>query len=54
MVFLKDLDNEVDEGICDEIWIAEANRRYQEIKTGKAKGIPASEVFDEARLRLQS
>lgn len=32
----------------DVAWIAEAERRYQEYKDGKRKGIPANEVFDEA------
>jgi putative addiction module component (TIGR02574 family) len=32
----------------DVAWIAEAERRYQEYKDGKRKGIPANEVFNEA------
>jgi len=32
----------------DIAWITEAERRYQEYKEGKRKGIPANEVFDEA------
>jgi putative addiction module component (TIGR02574 family) len=34
-----------------ESWIAEADRRYQELKEGKVKGIPADQVFDEVQLR---
>lgn len=32
----------------DEAWVAEAERRYQEYKEGKRKGIPAQDVFAEA------
>ncbi len=31
----------------DSAWIAEAERRYQEYKDGKRKGIPAQDVFAE-------
>jgi putative addiction module component (TIGR02574 family) len=35
------------------LWIEVANRRYQELKSGKVKGIPAPQVFQDARSRLK-
>ncbi len=32
----------------DEAWIAEAERRYDEYKSGNSPGIPAQEVFAKA------
>ena len=34
-------------------WIAEAERRRQEIIEGKVKGIPAAQVFADARANLK-
>jgi putative addiction module component (TIGR02574 family) len=34
-------------------WIEEAERRYQEYKTGKAKTKPAEQVFKDARMKLK-
>lgn len=33
----------------DEIWVAEAEKRVEAIKTGKVKTIPGEEVFKEIR-----
>lgn len=36
----------------DELWEKEAERRIEEIKTGKVKPIPGEEVFKEIKERL--
>jgi putative addiction module component (TIGR02574 family) len=36
-----------------EAWDAEIARRVQELESGRVQGIPAAEVFAEARRRLQ-
>ena len=36
----------------DELWAKEAERRIEEIKTGKVKPIPGEEVFKEIKERL--
>ena len=36
----------------DELWSIEAERRVEEIKSGKVKPIPGEEVFKEIRERL--
>jgi putative addiction module component (TIGR02574 family) len=36
----------------DELWRVEAERRVDEIETGKVKVIPGEEVFDKLRERL--
>ena len=36
----------------DELWKKEAERRVNEIKTGKVKTVPGEEVFREIRKRL--
>jgi len=36
----------------DELWAKEAERRVNEIKTGKVKTVPGEEVFREIRERL--
>jgi putative addiction module component (TIGR02574 family) len=33
----------------EKLWIAEAERRYQELRDGIVQGIPAREVFAELR-----
>lgn len=33
----------------EKLWIAEAERRFQELRDGTVKGIPAAEVFAELR-----
>jgi hypothetical protein len=39
-------------GELDEIWLKEAQRRFQELKDGSAQGIPASQVFAKLERRL--
>ena len=34
-------------------WIDESERRYEELRSGKIKGIPAEEVFARVRSRLR-
>ena len=34
-------------------WSDEAERRYEELRSGRTKGIPAEEVFARVRSRLQ-
>jgi putative addiction module component (TIGR02574 family) len=36
----------------DELWAKEAEKRVEEIKSGKVKSIPGEEVFKEIRDRL--
>lgn len=36
----------------DEIWLKEAQRRFQELKDGSAEAIPASQVFAKLERRL--
>lgn len=38
----------------EELWIAEAERRYKEYKEGKVKARPATLVFKEARSKLEN
>ena len=40
-------EEECEEENCEEVWIEEADRRYQELKEGKVKGIAEQEVLDE-------
>jgi hypothetical protein len=39
-------------GELDEIWLKEAQRRFQELKDGSVKGVPASQVFAKLERRL--
>ena len=45
---LQSLDNDEISDI-DEAWVQEAEKRYQELKTGKVVGIPVDEVFRQIR-----
>ena len=36
----------------EKLWIAEAERRFQELRDGVVQGIPAKEVFAELRTKL--
>ena len=36
----------------EKLWIAEAERRFQELRDGVVQGIPAGEVFAELRKKL--
>ena len=35
----------------EKLWIAEAERRFQELRSGIVQGVPASEVFAELRTK---
>jgi putative addiction module component (TIGR02574 family) len=35
------------------LWIAEADRRYHELKVGKVKGKPVEQVFEELKTRFE-
>ncbi len=51
---IRSLENESEEERdTTDLWIKEAERRYQELKQGKIVGIPANQVFMEARNRIQ-
>lgn len=38
---------------AEKLWLEEAERRLDELETGKTAGIPAAEVFDKARSTLR-
>jgi putative addiction module component (TIGR02574 family) len=42
-----------DEGDIEELWRIEAERRWAEIETGKARLVPGDEVFAKIRTRLR-
>ena len=50
---IRSLDDEEDTEV-EQLWIAEAERRYKEYKEGKVKARPASLVFKEARSKLEN
>jgi len=38
----------------EKLWIAEAERRFRDLRDGVVQGIPAQQVFAELRTRLSS
>ncbi len=38
----------------EQLWLAEAERRFQELRDGVVQGIPAREVFAQLRAKLRS
>ena len=38
----------------EKLWLAEAERRFQELRDGVVQGIPAQEVFAQLRAKLRS
>jgi putative addiction module component (TIGR02574 family) len=38
----------------ERLWLAEADRRFQELRDGVVQGIPAQQVFAELRAKLSS
>ena len=46
------LGDEVETNV-EEFWLAEADRRLEELRTGKAEGIDAAEAFARARRDLK-
>ncbi len=45
------LDDRVESGV-EELWLAEAERRLEELRTGKVAGIDAADAFAKARRDL--
>ncbi|MGH9877554.1 MAG: addiction module protein [Nitrososphaerales archaeon] len=45
-----DLGEDVD---AEELWLQEAERRYQEYRAGRIASKPAQQVFEDAKKRLQ-
>ncbi|HOC58457.1 MAG TPA: addiction module protein [Smithellaceae bacterium] len=52
MDLIKSLDN-YDDPEADELWIREAERRYQEYREGKLQGRPADDVYRDAFSKVQ-
>lgn len=46
------LDDEVESG-AEELWFAEADRRLEELRSGKVEGVDADEAFRSAREALK-
>ena len=46
------LDNQMETGV-EPLWAAEAERRLEELRTGKVQGIEAAEAFRKAREALE-
>jgi len=49
---LADLDGKKDPGV-EAAWLEEAQKRYEEPRSGKVKGVPADEVIRKARAGLE-
>jgi putative addiction module component (TIGR02574 family) len=49
---ISSLDTEVDADV-EELWLQEAERRLDELKSGKVAGIPAQKVIRKARSTLR-
>lgn len=46
------LDGEIEPGV-EALWVAEAERRFEELRSGKVTGIDAAEAFKNAREALK-
>ncbi len=40
--------------MLEELWIKESERRFEEIRSGTVQGVPARDVFSQARDKLPS
>jgi putative addiction module component (TIGR02574 family) len=49
---VSNLDDEVESGV-EELWFAEAERRLEEIRSGKVEGVDADDAFRSAREALK-
>ena len=49
---IEDLDKNLDPG-AEQLWIEEAQRRYQAYQTGDLKSVPGEEAMQRARHRLK-
>ena len=38
----------------EKLWLAEAEQRFEELRTGVVRGVPAREVFAQLRAKLSS
>lgn len=45
--------DEPEDQATEQVWAEEAERRYQELKSGAVEAIPSDEVFSEVRARLR-
>ena len=52
MDLIKSLDN-YDDPEAEELWLQEAERRYQEYRQGKLRGRPADDVYRDAFSKVQ-
>ncbi len=50
---LASLDEEPADPDAEKLWVAEAQRRAEEIASGKVKGVPAGKVLRKARAALR-
>jgi putative addiction module component (TIGR02574 family) len=39
---------------AEKLWLAEAEQRFEELRTGIVRGVPAREVFAQLRAKLSS
>lgn len=49
---ISSLDEEIETDV-EELWLAEAERRLDELRSGKTQGVPAEEAFAKARNALR-
>jgi putative addiction module component (TIGR02574 family) len=49
---VSNLDDEIESGV-EELWFAEAERRLEEIRSGKVEGVDADDAFRSAREALK-
>ena len=49
---VSNLDNQIETGV-EPLWAAEAERRLEELRTGRVQGIGAEEAFRKAREALE-
>ena len=49
---IEDLDENLDQG-AEQLWIEEAQRRYQAYQTGDLKSVPGEEAMQRTRHRLK-
>ena len=50
LIYSLDEEEDVD---AERLWVAEAERRYQDYKNGAVKAKPADEVFNETRSKIK-
>ncbi len=50
---ISDIDGESEQDV-EQQWVEEAKRRYQELREGLVKPVPAAEVVEKAKSRLKN